>query len=166
MTRRARKLGKRLRVKFCAHISEHGSVTEAALLIGRSRQDLYKLRREDAIFAAEWDAARDAYLYGTIEDTVIDAAVNGYTVGEEKRDAKGEVLHKKLIKKRDVRLAMRILERRHPDYRPTQRIEETGRDGGPIQYEDLGGWDLSKLSTDELRDLRALHAKAGGEREG
>jgi len=40
------------------------------------------------------------------------------------------------------------------------RIEVTGRNGGPIQTEHTEKHDLSKLTSDQLRELRGLLAKA------
>lgn len=40
------------------------------------------------------------------------------------------------------------------------RIELTGKNGGPIQTEHTETHDLSKLTSDQLRELRALLAKA------
>ncbi|HET9564090.1 MAG TPA: hypothetical protein VFP27_06190 [Mycobacterium sp.] len=41
-----------------------------------------------------------------------------------------------------------------------QAIEHTGKDGGPVQVRTQPSLDLSKLSTDELRDLEQLLALA------
>lgn len=45
----------------------------------------------------------------------------------------------------------------------TERQELTGKDGGPVQVEQRPTYDLSKLSTDELRAWRDLAAKAGND---
>ena len=42
----------------------------------------------------------------------------------------------------------------------TERQELTGKDGGPVQIENKPAYDLSKLSTDELRAWREMVAKA------
>jgi hypothetical protein len=42
-----------------------------------------------------------------------------------------------------------------------QRIEQTGKDGGPIETK-AAGPDFSKLSTEELLELERLHKKAAG----
>jgi hypothetical protein len=45
-------------------------------------------------------------------------------------------------------------------YQPTERLEHTGKDGGPIRSEAKSTYDLSKLSTEELRQLATLASKA------
>ena len=42
-------------------------------------------------------------------------------------------------------------------------MEVSGKDGGPVQVEQKPVYDLSKLSTDELRAWRDLAAKAGND---
>lgn len=44
-----------------------------------------------------------------------------------------------------------------------EAMEISGKDGGPVQVEQRPAYDLSKLSTDELRAWRDLAAKAGND---
>jgi len=44
-----------------------------------------------------------------------------------------------------------------------EAMEVTGEGGGPVQVEQKPAYDLSKLSTDELRAWRDLAAKAGND---
>lgn len=66
----------------------------------------------------------------------------------------GPVVFKRTIKLHDRRAALETLLKLHGVLK--DRIEHTGKDGGPIKTE----FDLTKLSADELRALRELRLKA------
>ena len=122
----ARRLNKKTKVEFLAKLAETGNVVEAAEHIGRDRGHLYEIKDRDPEFARAWDASRAMYL-DEIEGKVIDWAVNGYTIAstESLVDEQGNQIGKqkrKIERRYDARLALRILERRHPDYRPGQDV--------------------------------------------
>jgi hypothetical protein len=62
------------------------------------------------------------------------------------------------------RIALAFLERRFPKrWRRHQTSELVGRDGGPIQTEQSPPLDLSRLSNEELAELRRLYERAAPE---
>lgn len=118
----ARRISKRDKRKFLDALAATGSVVEAADAVERPRGQFYVHREEDPDFAQAWDAARREYL-DEVEGQVIDWAMNGYTVASTETvvDAQGQQIghtKRKIERRYDARLAMRILERRHPDYKP------------------------------------------------
>jgi hypothetical protein len=61
----------------------------------------------------------------------------------------------------DPKIALAFLERRFPKrWRRQQTNELVGPDGGPIQTEQSPSLDLSRLSNEELADLRRLYERA------
>lgn len=61
----------------------------------------------------------------------------------------------------DWRAALAYLERRHPArWRKHTSTELTGKDGGPIRAEHAPTLDLSRLTDQELRQLKELSTRA------
>jgi hypothetical protein len=122
----ARRINKKTKVEFLTVLAQTGNVVEAARVIGRDRGHLYEIRDRDPEFARAWDASRTMYL-DEIEGQVLDWAINGYNVASTETvvDAQGNQvgMQKRKIERRyDARLALRVLERRHPDYKPGQDV--------------------------------------------
>ncbi len=122
----ARRISKRDTRKFLKVLAESGTVVEAAEAIDRSRTYLYELRDRNPEFAREWDDARRVYL-DDCEAQVLDWAMNGFTIASTETvvDEQGKQVgrqKRKVERRYDVRLLLRILERRHPDYKPGQDV--------------------------------------------
>lgn len=118
----ARRINKSTKVAFLNYLAGSGNVVEAAQHIGRDRGHLYEIRDRDPEFARLWDASRAMYL-DEIEGQVLNWAMNGFTIASSETlvDESGKqvgMTKRKLEKRYDARLALRILERRHPDYKP------------------------------------------------
>lgn len=124
-----RRIAKRDRKKFLQTLGETGSVVEAAEAGKHDRTSWYALRQREPDFAEEWDAARHLYL-DDVESQVLDWAMNGYTVASTETivDEQGNQVgrqKRKIERRYDARLALRILERRHPDYKPGSDVSVT-----------------------------------------
>ena len=110
----------------------------------------------DEVLARLTEQGRAAYSgYFTADGTV--------DLGKMISDGKGHLIKKvkptqwgKEIEFYDAQAALALLAKANG----LDRIEVTGRNGGPIQTEHVEKHDLSKLTSDQLRELRALLAKA------
>jgi len=125
----ASRINKKTKASFLKVLAATGNVVKAAEHIGRDRPHLYEIRDRDPELARAWQACRDMYL-DDIEGQTLNWAMNGFTISsqEEIVDEEGKrigPLKRKIEKRYDVRLAMRILERRHPDYKPGSDISVT-----------------------------------------
>jgi len=85
-----------------------------------------------------------------------------FRVAVEKAEALAEIRAVETLQDaalEDWRAALAYLERRFPArWRPQQRMELTGAEGGPIRA--AHGLDLSRLSDEELETLERLRARA------
>jgi len=136
--------------EFLDKLAELPHVTRAANVGGRARELFYRRRKQDKEFAAAWDLAIDIGL-GGLQDKVVDWALNGYTVVERTMKGSTEVgrRERQVI---DPALALRILERRHPDWKPKQEVTAKGPTGvlivpGRMDVED---WEARFPDTGEL----------------
>lgn len=108
------------REAFLSALSETGSVTDAAKAADVSRMTVYRLRKEDETFAAEWE---DAYAKGA--------------------DALEDEAHKRAINGSDTLLIFLLKGRKRSTY--GERVAVGGdKDAPPIKTEDVGDRDLAK----------------------
>ena len=110
------------RAQFLALLSEYGNVTRAAEESGCGRIMLYKIRREDESFAAEWE---DAAMIGAarLEDEARKRAAEGW---EEPVWYQGEQCG--TVRKFSDTLLICLLKAHHPDkYR--ENIKQTVEGG-------------------------------------
>jgi hypothetical protein len=147
--RRRLRIARRDRDVFLDALSHGWSVKHAAQLTGRAFQRFYDLRAQDEEFAEAW---RQALERGTqvLEDEARRRAVDGV---EDFALDKFGVEHPKRVY--SDHLLMFLLRARRPDvYRDNaQRLELTGRDGGPLEltaagYEPPGLADVVRLAGD------------------
>jgi hypothetical protein len=140
---------------FVTALAKSPNVSAACQRAKVSRSWAYAQRDEDSEFAAAWDEA--------LEMGVDEAN------GELHRRAVKGVLEPVYYKGKEVghirrysdTLLMFLLKAHRPEiYRETVRSELTGKDGGPVQTEQTTKHDLSKLSVDELLQLREIVTKA------
>ena len=124
----AKRISKRDKTRFLEHFAETGNAKEAAELIGRSRGHLYAVRDKDPEFGAAWDNAEFLYLEG-LQDTVYDWAENGFTIATQEQKADGTVVKRRIERRYDMRLAVRVLERRHPNWKPSQTVDVDAKRG-------------------------------------
>lgn len=129
----ARRIGKRIKNKFLQELLEHGNVTTACAVVGKSRTAMYDVKAADEDFAHAWKLAIDAFVDGVVQDEVLSIAANGYKIRSKKRGVsakKGSYSERIVTQKRHPLLALRVLERRHPDYMPqSKQIQEGGVTG-------------------------------------
>ncbi len=116
------------RADFLSALAQHGNASRAASDAGRARQSFYAIRASDHEFSQRWDAAEIEYL-DTLKEHCQAVAVDGYEIVTEFYDSEGELTARRVEKRRDPKLALRILERRHPDYLPKSQTQVEGRSG-------------------------------------
>ncbi len=155
-TAQRQKLAKASFLKALANLGHVGKAADAA---GMDRDTFYKWRQNDPAFASAWEVAREQFIRGDFEAHVIDLAFNGYVEVKTKRerDASGQwvEVERTMVNKKFPTLAMRILERRHPDYMP--REERVVSEVDVHKDDDL---DVSQLSREEAAELTRLLMKA------
>jgi hypothetical protein len=136
---------------FLATLSQGGTVTAAAEKANIGRRTIYDWKESDPEFAAQFE---DAYQRGiaVLEEEAVRRAYHGT---ERPIFQKGVQVGS--VKEFSDSLLMFLLKSRDPRFRDKTQVEMTGKDGGPIKTE---GIDLSKLSTDELRNLLSITARA------
>jgi hypothetical protein len=137
---------------FLAALSLGGTVTAAAEKANIGRRTVYDWKESDPEFAALFE---DAYQRGiaVLEEEAVRRAYHGT---ERPIFQKGVQVGS--IKEFSDSLLMFLLKSRDPRFRDKATVEMTGAGGGPIKTE--GGLDLTKLSTDELRNLYAIAQRA------
>jgi hypothetical protein len=136
-------------------------VSDASRTAGVSRKTAYQQRSEDSDFAAQWDEALDEAC-DALEAEARRRAVEGV---EQKKFTRGgdpivdpetgEQYKERVYS--DTLLVFLLKGHRPERYR--ERVEHTGKNGGPIQTQSVPV-DLSQLSDDELADLERLVGKA------
>jgi hypothetical protein len=139
-----------------------GSATQAAEDAGRHLTSFYHIRKNDLKFEKRWDEAKAQFVHGPLESKLIDMALNGVMEVEEKRGVGANgiefIIHKKGTKRHFPTLLLRILERRHPDYKPPNEFTlHTDPDDGLQSVSDV---DMSKLTPAEKLQLGILLQKA------
>lgn len=112
---------KRVKRAFIAQLEETGNVTQTCKALGVAVSTMYHLRKKDDEFAEDWADAERAFLEG-VKDQVYDWATKGWMEVKEKRVG-NSVAHREIVRKLSPQLAMRVLERRHPDFRPHGEME-------------------------------------------
>lgn len=121
-------MARRWEAKFLAGLEDGASITDAAAAANITRQNAYQYRREDAEFAAKWDAALFMGM-GTLEDEAIRRARDGV---EEPIYQRGEYCG--TVRKYSDTLLMFLLRAHMPErYNPPQRQEVSGTVGGPLK---------------------------------
>ncbi len=120
-----RKVSQKDRKTFLALVAEDGNVTGAAEAVDRHRDTFYGIAETDVDFGKAFAFARMSNIH-RLEENVLDWARNGFEITsiETYISAKGVAGRSKTKTeiKIDPKLALRILERRHPDYKPTSEI--------------------------------------------
>lgn len=170
---------KKKQAGFLEELSNHGNVSEAARAMGMSRQYAYEFRdgreaREGHAessphpeFAELWDAAEQEFL-DKVDKEIVRRAIPGFKRLKEKRtvvvddDGKEktiQVVREATTVHSDTLLKF-IAENRHKDYQAPKKIEQTGKEGGPILVKSESDFDLSKLSDEKLLELHAIRELA------
>lgn len=117
---------------FLKALRQSPNVAAAARKAGYSRQWVYKLRQEDEDFAAAWDDAIGEAM-DTAEGEIYRRAVRGVV---RKVFYKDQVID--TVREYSDTLLIFMAKAHRPEvYRETVRSEMTGKDGGPIQHEDI-----------------------------
>lgn len=123
----------RARATFLTILEETCNVSEAARAAGMGRRSAYDWREDDADFAAAWDDAIEAAA-DKLEQVAFERAKAGTS------DRMLEIL----------------LKAHRPQFREKQRLEHSGPDGGPIEYQ--------RLSDEEVEArIRAHEAAVKGD---
>lgn len=104
----------RAREKFLTMLAETCNVTASAEAAGMGRSAAYAWRREDEDFASAWDDALESAA-DRLEQIAFERAKDG------KSDRMLEIL----------------LKAHRPKYREKQAVELTGKDGGPVEIDQV-----------------------------
>ncbi|WHO40476.1 hypothetical protein PMI04_007735 [Sphingobium sp. AP49] len=96
------------RAGFLAELAETCNVSEAARTVQKSRQTAYALRRRDAAFARDWDAAIEQG-YAEIEAMLIRLALHGCEREEIVEDGDGAVKSRKVTRAPNPSLGLQLL---------------------------------------------------------
>lgn len=147
----ANSLAKRERKRFLEEMVEHGNMKKACAAIERGRTTVYNAMQNDEEFGAAVKLARQHYL-DDCADTATDLALNGFVIVSEIRDKKGAIRQRQIIKRPDLRTLVRILERRHPDFKPEQSINLKA-----------GGVLFVPVAPDTMEDFEKQYATGSGE---
>lgn len=140
---------------FVAALAKSPNVSAACKRAKVSRSWAYAQRDLDADFAAAWDEALEMGL-DAAEGELYRRAVKGVL---EPVFYQGEIVGH--IRRPSDTLLMFLLKSHRPEtYRDTVRSEVTGANGGAVKTEQTTKHDLSKLSVDELLQLREIVTKA------
>lgn len=131
---------------FLAALRKSPNVAAAARKAGYTRQWVYKLRQEDEDFAAAWDDAIGEAM-DTAEGEIYRRAVRGVVRKVFYRD---QVID--TVREYSDTLLIFLAKAHRPEvYRETVRSELTGKDGGPIKYEDAA--EATRRIMDKLATL-------------
>ena len=136
------RIGKRLKEQFLRQLEETGNVTATAKSIGISVSGAYALRQRDEQFAQDWQDAERAFLEG-VKDQVYEWSTKGWMEIKEKRIG-NSVASREITRKLSPQLALRVLERRHPDFRPTGELDVNMPQGVliiPAPMNDVDEWE-------------------------
>lgn len=120
------------RTKFLAALRESASVTKACEMAAIGRVTAYQWRNSDPAFAEEWEATLDA----AIEDLEAEARRRALVGIEKGVWHQGERVGTE-IQYSDTMLIFLLKAAKPAKYRDNSRVELTGKDGGPIQTENL-----------------------------
>lgn len=133
-----------------------GNVSRACKAAGVSRDAAYDHQRADPAFAAQWaDALEQAADW--LEREAWRRAVKGVDKPVYQKGAKVGT-----VREFSDPLLIQLLKANKPDkYRENVAMQHTGKNGGPIQHQH--GFDLSKLTVDQLQQLRELRLKAAAD---
>lgn len=113
--------------KFLAALAVFGTVTKAAKISGWNRESAYVARREDPDFKDAWDNALEM-AWDALEEEARRRAVHGVL---EPIYYQGQLVDK--VRKYSDQLLSKLLEGRRPGtFRPAQKVEVAGPDGGPV----------------------------------
>jgi hypothetical protein len=138
--------------RFIASLRRLGNVSRACKAAGVGRMTAYDHRDSDPPFAAQWrDALEESADW--LEREAWRRAVKGV-----ERPVYQQCRKVGTVREYSDTLLVQLLKANRPEkFRENIAHQHTGKDGGPIQF---SGFDLSKLSTQELRALRDLRQKA------
>ena len=155
---------------FLDELCQYGNVSESCAKAEVGRVTVYRHRKENPEFAKAWE---EALAIGTqaLEDEAKRRAFSGWEepVIHQGRRQYEEVVDEKTgevklvpvgVRKYSDTLLIFLMKGLKPEtYKERAHVqsEVSGPGGGPIQH-----MDLSKLTTDELRQLKALSDKASG----
>lgn len=125
---------------FLDKLSKSPNVSAAAKAAGYSRKFFYELRKEDLEFAEQWQEALDSSL-DTAEGELYRRAVRGVVKRIYYQDKQIDT-----VREYSDTLLIFLLKSHKPEvYRETVRNENTGKDGGPMRYEDAGFTDEQRV---------------------
>lgn len=103
---------------FLSDIRAGQTVTVACEALSISRSSPYRKRERDCRFAEEWNSAeRDSI--ELLSDYVVKAAIQPDVI--EKYDGEGRLIER-VIRPPNIYNAIRVLERRHPHWKPSTKV--------------------------------------------
>jgi hypothetical protein len=152
------------RSRFVEALGQSGNVALACRAAGVARSSVYELRNRDPEFAAAWSGALEEAC-DALEAEARRRAMEG--MPQKKFTRSGEPILDPETGEQYVervysdQLLVFLLKGHRPE-RYRERIEHTGRNGGPIRTQQVP-LDLTQLSDEELDDLERLVHKAASD---
>lgn len=143
---------------FVAALAKSPNITAACQRAKVSRSWAYAQRTDDPEFAAAWDEALEMALDKAVGEAYR-RGVEG-VITKIKYTPDGSKVVERTREYSDTLLMFLLKAHRPEKYKETVRSELTGKDGGPVKTEQTTKHDLSKLSVDELLQLREIVTKA------
>jgi hypothetical protein len=157
------------RKRFLELLAQTGNVTRSAEAVGVARQNIYAAREADPEFRKLWDEAIDSAI-DDLEGEIFRRARDGtpefvVSAGRvltvpDPENPNGPPVPLTVRKYSDT-LAVTLLKAHRPEkYRDRSAVEHTGKEGGPIQRQDV---DAKQVILGELARIRGrlLGAAAG-----
>jgi len=150
----------KLKALFCRVMAQCGHVAQSAKAAGIHKSTVYTWRLADEDFAVKWKAAKATYELGLINELEIEArrrAVDGIVRPIFYRGKEVGV-----IREFSDRLLVFLLGGLDPRYREqNHKVDKSVHSTQTIEHKDAtGDLDYSRLTTDELQELRRLAGKA------
>ena len=148
----------RRRAIVLKHLAQAGgNITRAMQAAGLDRSVYYQWREQDPVFAHDADMARMAAVE-RVEQQLEKILTDGFI--EETEGSNNTGAFESRTKRYAPAVILRFLERRHPAYKPVQRIEG---EGFKIVAPAAGNLDISSLTNAERRELARLMKKCGAD---
>jgi hypothetical protein len=135
-----------LRAAFLSALAEHGFVTRAARSAGINRDTARKARKNDPAFAAAWAEAMAEY----VENLEAEADRRAYRGTARPVFYQGEKCGE-IQEYSDTLLIFRLKALKPDVYADRSKHELAGKDGGPIQFENMTEEQVENRIADLLR---------------
>lgn len=134
--------------QFLDILEQTANVTRAAEAIGMARRYMYEIREKDPEFKAKWDKAVEL---GT--DALEDEAIRRASEGWDEPVFYQGVQCGYVRRFSDTLLIFQLKARRPEKYSNTNKVELTGKDGQPLQVQQLTNEQFEGLARKVLEEV-------------